>query len=224
MARETTEPRETESRQLMTLRSEVKHLGERKEELQEQLQEVEAELVESGAPPGTEFSPTREEWVQLAAQSKIQYRIPCEMSDWTIPAPVSQSLGLSGADSNAVMAAFRRSTQRMREGVRPLCLEILNSQAAVDLLGVSGCRKILEASATEQDPQAVLTAKKLVAEVRAGLREPLGEEEPPPMLYKAYMDLTGESERFAADLAESFGPALAQHIWENFPCVSYASG
>jgi hypothetical protein len=137
---------------------------------------------------------------------------------WRIPEQVVKGIGLSADDSETIMAAVRHSTERLEQGVRPLCLDILHEEAAVDLLGVSGCKRIIESAANEA---AVRDARRLVAEVRGGLREPLDEIESPSMLYRLYMALTAEGDLFEAELAKSFGPSMAEHLWRSFPCSEY---
>jgi hypothetical protein len=193
----------------MTLRSQVDNLRKQREELRGQLRRVEEDLRESELPPPYEFSLTSEEWQELAAASRIKYRVPCQMkanSGWRIPEPVANALGLSPQDTETVMDAFWRSNERVWATVHPLCLDILQDEAAVGRLGVSGCTTLIESAATEEDPLATKSAKRLVAEVRGGLREPLDPDESRSGPYQLYMALTAEGELFEADLAESFGP------------------
>jgi hypothetical protein len=137
---------------------------------------------------------------------------------YTIGAPVLDSLGLSPEDGETIMAAFRRSNQRLWATVKPSCVELVGQEKIVDMLGFDACKSLIEQSYQKADALAAHAVQRLVAEVPAGMREPATPGEPMFNLYAMYMALTGEGSAFEADLTESFGPETAQRIWHGFPC------
>lgn len=206
-------------REVLRLRSRVSALERQRQDLQAQLSEVEQELDEALGPPEYEFSPTVEQWRVMAANSEIKYRVPCPEGGLRLGSNFLDSMGLSPNDETTITEAFERSRHRLWNVVRFACLDFVQNEAAIDLMGVRGCRTILESAATAKNPTAMADARRQVAEVRGELRDPLQAEDGPTALYSLYFALTGEGEQFEQELAESFGPELAEHVWHSFPCT-----
>jgi hypothetical protein len=203
------------------VRLELQALKEQRTKLQEDLRTIEKELREREAPPPYEYDLSPEQWKELAARGRIKYRAPCQMSPesgWKIGAAALDDLGLSPDDGETVMAAFHRSNKRLWTTVRPMCVELAGQERVVDMLGFDGCKTLIEQSHEKEGPLPPHDVRRIVAEVRAGMREPLSRDAPGFNLYQMYMALTGEGGAFEADLAESFGPETAERIWHAFPC------
>jgi len=215
---------EGSSRELERARSELQDLRLERETLQEDLRTVEAELRKREAPPPYEYSLSREQWRDLAATGRIKYRVPCPMpAGSTIPTPILDDLGLGPDDGEVVVDAVARSNARLWAAVRPLCVQLVGREELVDLLGFNSCQSLVEKTRQEADPLAKYNAQRLVAEVRAGIREPPGDDAfaspATGELYRIFMAATGEGDLFESDLAESLGPEAAQRIWHAFPCT-----
>jgi hypothetical protein len=205
------------------VRAELQLLKEQRSELQEELKTVEKELRKREEPPAYEYDLTQEQWKELAAIGRVKYRTPCQMSadsGWSIGTPILDELGLGPDDEGTLMDAFRRSNERVWATVKPMCVELVGQEAVVESMGFEGCRPLIDQAQQKTYPFAKAEAQRLVAEVRAGMRAPLREDELPSNLYKLYMALTGEGALFEADLAESFGPEMAKRIWHSFPCAN----
>jgi hypothetical protein len=212
------------SKELKRVRSELQVLRLQRETLQEDLQSVEEELRKREEPPPYEYSLSPKQWRELSASGRIKYRVPCSMpADSTIDKPILDHLGLGPDDGEIVMEAVRRSNARLWATVRPMCLQLLGREELVDLLGFNSCKSLVEQTRQKVDPLAKHHAQRLVGEVRAGMREPPGNDEfqspATRELYQIAMAATGEGELFESDLAESFGPEAAQRIWHSFPCA-----
>lgn len=216
-----------EKRTLRKLRSKVARLEEQRDEAVEELSMTEAALLESETPPPYEFSVSAEEWQSLAPHGFIKYRIPCLQrpeSGWNIDAALAKRFGWSPQETETIMEAFWRSNERVWSVIRPLCLNVLPDEVAVDRLGATGCQSLVESSAKEKDPMAVRHAKQQVGQVRGGLQPPPGSAGEASGLFQMYMVLTGEGDHFEAELAEEFGPAVAQEVWHSFPCSHFSGG
>jgi hypothetical protein len=203
------------------VQAELQDLKSQRGKLQEQLRAVEKELRKKEAPPRYDYDLTRDQWRELAAAGRIKYRIPCPMSadsEWSIGAPILDQLGLSPDDGKIVEQAFRRSNARVWAIVKPMCAELVEQEELMELLGINGCKLLIERTEEKREALGIYEAQRLVAEVRAGMREPLTQEELPSKLYQLYWAMTAEGGLFEADLGESFGPEVAERIWHGFPC------
>jgi hypothetical protein len=215
---------EGSTKELKRVRSELHELRLQREALQTDLRAVEEELRKREEPPPYEYSLSAEQWGELAASGRIKYRVPCPMpAGRTIGKPILDELGLGPDDGEIVMEAVRRSNARLWATVRPMCVELVGREELVDLLGFNACKILVEQTREKVDPLAKHNAQRLVAEVRAGIREPPGTDEfqspSTRELYQMFMAATGEGDLFESDLAESFGPEAAQRIWHSFPCT-----
>lgn len=204
------------------VRFELQKLQQQRSKLKEELRSVEKELSKREEPAPYEYDLTQSQWKELAAAGRIKYRVPCQMakdSGWSIDPAIVNSLGLSPDDGHVIMEAFGRSNERLWATVKPMCLAIVQREDVVESLGFDACKTLVEQAQQREDPMASADAQRLVAEVRAGLRQPPTEDESPPNLYRLYYAMTGEGEQFESDLSESFGPDTAKRIWHSFPCA-----
>lgn len=198
-----------------------------KRELEAELHTLETELQRVSGLPATgdprDFDLSPEDWKELAAEGRVKYRVPCLLpaeGSYTVPPNELDALGLSPDDGRALNEAHRRSNARVWSTVRPLCLQAVGSPEVVELLGPSKCIDVIDKAAVKADFMATADARRMVAEVHAGLRPPPKEGEPQHPVFASLMAMTSESERFQADLAESFGPEEAKRIADGMRCVA----
>lgn len=201
---------------VQALQSRIEQLQRQQRTLRSELRTVEEELKagEAQAPYAYDVSPG--EWRNLAARSLVKFRIPCDKGMRVNP-DGANFLGLSPTDAATTVDALRRSRERLWQVISPACTDIVGDPFVAELLGQSGCQDLVAAAALKSNPAAEREAMRLVAEVRAGLREPPSAQEA-TTLFSMYMALTGEGSLFEKDLAESFGPEEAKRMWHDFPC------
>jgi hypothetical protein len=208
--------------QLGGVRGKLAEVQREKGDLEARLRNLETELAErTGSPQGEahEFELDREDWKELAAESRIKYRIPCSLpsgGSYAIPRDELDELGLSPDDGKTLLEAHRRSNDRVWATLRPLCSEAVGDDAVVDLLGRSHCLGVIERTASKSDAATAGDARRHVAEAHAGVRTA---EAAPTPLFEALMALTNEAQDFEADLAENFGPEEAKRIVRSMRCV-----
>ncbi|HKO93162.1 MAG TPA: hypothetical protein VJU61_18530 [Polyangiaceae bacterium] len=197
-------------------------LEEQRSVLRDELRAVERAIKQSQAPQAYQFDLSKDQWKELAASSRIKYRVPCPVSPqskWTIGDTVLNDLGLGPDDREPIVDAVGRSSERLWATVQPICAEIVRQDDVVELLGFSGCSTLIEQQAQKKDRLAIYDTQRAVAEVRAGMHGASPEASP---LQQLYLALTAEGSLFEADLAESFGPEEAKRIWHSFPCTKTA--
>lgn len=194
----------------------LEDLEREKQDLRAQLQVLEEELArQAPARTRSEWDLDQEDWRQLAAKGHVKFRLPCLMpggESWKgWPPSELDQLGLNPEDGQIIADAHRRSNERIWAVLRPLCLDAVGSEEVSSALGGLGCLQAINKKARSADPEAARAARQLVADVRAGLRpEPQGEPQHP--VFESLMAMTGEMQRFEADLAEEFGPEEAKRI------------
>ena len=194
----------------------LEDLEREKQDLQAQLRVLEEELSrQAPARTRSEWDLDQNDWKQLAAKGHVKFRLPCLMpggESWKGWAPSElDELGLSPEDGQAIIDAHRRSNERIWAVVRPLCLEAVGSEEVVNALGGLGCVQAISKKARSADGEAARAARQLVADVRAGL-QPEPQAEPQHPVFETLMAVTGEMQRFEADLAEDFGPEEAKRL------------
>jgi hypothetical protein len=202
----------------------LEDLEREKQDLQAQLRVLEEELSRhEPARTRSEWDLDQDDWKELAAEGHVKFRLPCLMpggESWKgWPPSELDKLGLSAEDGQTIADAYRRSNERIWAVVRPLCLEAVGSEEVLNALGGPGCVQAINTKARSNDAEAARAAHQLVADVRAGLRpEPKGEPQHP--VFESLMAVTGEMQRFEADLTESFGPEEAKRIAWGPGCVN----
>jgi hypothetical protein len=105
-----------------------------------------------------------------------------------------------------------RSNQRVWATLRPLCLEAIGNEAAVDALGANHCARVVQNVANVADPESTRAAIRAVADTRAGERPPPEPGVTQHPVFELFWALTGESPALEADLAQSLGPEDAKRI------------
>jgi hypothetical protein len=215
------------SNQLDPVNSKLGSVLREKEDLQREKRRLETQLHtlkdEVAERDRYAFDLDREDWKELAAQSRVKYRMPCLMpleASWKVPQAELDKLGLSPDDGEILGEAHLRSNRRVWDVVRPLCLEIVHDPDVVALLGANSCLLLIEKVTGRNDPKAVTEARRQVAEVHAGVRPAPPADQPQAALFEAFMAITSEAQRFEADLAESFGPEEAKRIWHSMSCAA----
>jgi hypothetical protein len=194
----------------------LEDLEREKQDLQAQLRVLEEELSrQAPARTRSEWDLDQNDWKELAAEGHVKFRLPCLMpggESWKgWPPSELDKLGLSPEDGQTIVDAHRRSNERIWAVVRPLCLEAVGSEEVVNALGGLGCVQAISKKARSTDAEAARAARQLVADVRAGLR-PEPRDEPQHPVFETLMAVTGEMQRFQADLAEDFGQEEAKRL------------
>ncbi len=215
------------SKQLEQVNGKLESVLDEKNELQREKRSLETQLLtlkdEAANRDRYAYDLDQEDWKELAAQSRVKYRMPCLMpleAAWKVPQAELDKLGLSPDDGEALGEAHLRSNRRVWEVVSPLCLDIVHDPDVVTLLGANSCLQLIEKVAGRKDHKGVTEARRQVAEVHAGLRPPPEADQPQAPLFQAFMAITSEAQRFEADLAESFGPEEAKRIWHSMSCAA----
>jgi hypothetical protein len=194
----------------------LEDLEREKQDLQAQLRVLEDELSrQAPARARSEWDLDQNDWKELAAEGHVKFRVPCLMpggESWKgWPPSELDKLGLSPEDGQTIVDAHRRSNERIWAVVRPLCLEAVGSEEVMNALGGLGCVQAISKKARSADAEAARAARQLVANVRAGLR-PEPQDQPQHPVFETLMAVTGEMQRFEADLAEDFGPEEAKRL------------
>jgi hypothetical protein len=213
---------------LASLRSQLAGLESEKHDLEQQVRTLEGGLVEASeatprkGPKGRmdphDFDLDQADWKALAAEGRVNYLVPClspKGQAWSPDERALSNLSLSPEDGQLLAEAYRRSNDRLWATVRPLCVKAVGSEAVVDLLEGITCMQIVTSMARAADRQAADDAFRRVAEVRAGLQPMPDPAEPQHPVFAGLWAMTGEMDRFEADLTESFGPDEAKRLaWE----------
>jgi hypothetical protein len=194
----------------------LEDLEREKQDLRAQLRVLEEELSrQAPARARSEWDLDQNDWKELASQGHVKFRLPCLMpggESWKGWRPSElDELGLSPEDGQTMADAHRRSNERIWAVVRPLCLQAVGSEEVVNALGGPGCVQAIIKKAGSVDAEAARAARQLVADVRAGLR-PEPQAKPQHPVFESLMAVTGEMQRFEADLAEDFGPEEAKRL------------
>jgi len=194
----------------------LEDLEREKQDLRAQLRLLEEELSrQAPARTRSEWDLDQNDWKELAEEGHVKFMIPCLMAggdSWKgWPPSELDKLGLSPEDGQTVADAYRRSNERIWAVVRPLCLEAVGSEEVLNALGGPGCVQAINKQARSANAEAARAARQLVADVRAGLR-PEPSDRPQHPVFESLMAVTGEMQRFEADLAESFGPEEAKRL------------
>lgn len=170
-----------------------------------------------------QFDLSQDDWKQLAEEGRLKYRFPCFRDpnhSWQMYEPTREKLGLSPDDGAIVMDAHRHSNERLWKTIQPLCLDIAHDESLVALLGLSGCKQLVEKAAYKNDPIGAHEERGLVAETHAGMRSPPKPDETQHPIFSLFMALTSEAQLFEEELAEHLGPDEAKRIWHSMTCAS----
>jgi hypothetical protein len=195
--------------------SELKLSKAQKNELARRLGQAEAELSDGqeGRRGRSEFDLDREDWKTLAETSTVKFRVPCQYpADWTPSSNEIERLGLTPDDAELLRGAYARSNQRVWSKVRPLCVEAIGKEAVVDLLGTNTCIQVVLNLAKSADYASTRAAMQEVGLTRAHELAPPQEGVTKHPVFDLFWALSGETEEFQADLAESLGPEDAKRI------------
>jgi hypothetical protein len=163
----------------------------------------------ASALPKSDYDLTQEDWKELARQGRVKLQIPCFTKDISDKDPGPPVVGLSPDDTKLVRDAHMHSNERMWDLVRPLCQQVINNAALVERLGMWTClQAVMNSMPTSDMSRSIRT----VAEMRAGLRQMPGANDPLNPIEKMLLGLTGETRAFEIDLARSLGPDDAHRI------------
>jgi hypothetical protein len=191
---------------------------EQKKKLNKELQEAQVALERAGTSKGQqpsrhEFDLDQDDWKRLAENGTIKFRVPCFRKGGWKPSPESLgALGLAPDDAPALTEAYQQSNQRLWSVIRPLCIEALGHEAAVDKIGPDTCIHLVSDMTREKDRNGWAEAMRQVGEVRAGLRPEPSEDTARNPVFKVFSALTGEAKNFEADLAKHLGPEDARRV------------
>src|SRR5262249_10820148 len=120
-----------------------------------------------------------------------------------------EKLALAPDDAPAIREAMARSTQRIWDTLRPMCLQALGGNTAMaDKLGPVTCQHLAFDVARDHG-EDVEEALGRVAEMRAGARPT---PPTPPPLEKLLLVMSGETKAVEADLTQSLGPDAAHRV------------
>jgi len=207
----------------------VRQIGEyraRLEAVSAQKTELEAKLKRSEevyaakhdgqpAPKKDDYDLSPDDWRDLAKDGSIKYRLPCiDKPGRTFEPSRSQldALGLAQEDAAPIKEAYAAVGKEVWAAVKPLCAQVLGSAEVADKVGPDTCVHLVSSSETEKDAAAALAAKKLVGEIRAGLRPMPGPNDPVHPVAKLFLATTGAHASFESKLAQAFGPEEARRI------------
>lgn len=126
---------------------------------------------------------------------------------WQPSPDVLAELGLTPADGPALAGAVERSYFRVWTVLEPLCASIVGNPELAHRLGVRVCSSSINESAVE----AAERDRKMVGEVRAGLRSEPKQGDLDPYA-KQMLTLSAEMKNFERDLAASLGPETARRV------------
>lgn len=205
--------------QVREYRSRLETVAQQKSSLEAKLKTAEERLAErdGGKPVDAErnaiYSPTTDEWKELAKNGELRFRHPCSMTDgWNVKKEALDRLGLAAEDAATIRDAYERSAKQVWSQIGPMCASALNVPLEVaERIGTDACKGIIVDKARREDRDAAAELQTQAAEIRAGLRAAPPPEKQQPLL-RTFLVLTGEGASFEADLARSFGPEEAHRI------------
>jgi hypothetical protein len=199
-------------RRLDALENQKKALGAQLADAQDKL----AASTDGAAPtPRSQFDLSQDDWKRLAETGSVKYEVPCTSNpNGYTPGPKTlDKLGLAPQDASVIHDAYGRSTKRVWDLVGPLCAQALGGSTAVaDKLGADACVHVVLDLERQHDPNAVNEAMRQVAEIRAGERPAPGPNDKVDPVETIFLALTGESQQFESDLAQSLGPDDAHRV------------
>ncbi len=162
------------------------------------------------------FDLDEKDWSMLAETGDIKYRLPCQndanSSGWRPSKELVDNLGLAPDDADVIQDAYAASQKRMDSVWRKLCADAIGRTEVVDALGRNTCIHLVLNMARREDNEAAQEAMRQVGEMRAGQRPLPAEREELHPVVELFLGITGEMDRFEADLAETLGPAEAKRI------------
>jgi ferric-dicitrate binding protein FerR (iron transport regulator) len=204
-------------RQVSEYRSRLEAIAAQKSELETKLKRSEERLAASqdGAPVTTkhDFDLSPDDWKDLAKDGTIKYQMPCARKQPWVPSPEKlNALGLAPQDGPAITNAYAHSNQRVWSELKPLCAQAVGSAEIADRIGLDTCIHLIFDMESERDSKATKEAQTQVAQIRAGSRPMPGPDEQVNPIMKLFLTTTGESKRFEAELAQTFGPEEAHRI------------
>ncbi len=199
-------------RRLDALEAQKKSLSTRLADAQDKL----ASASDGAAPPSkSPFDLSQDDWKRLADEGTLKYAVPCthDPNGYTPGQDTLDKLGLAPQDANAIHDAYRRSTRRVWDVIRPLCAQELGGSTAVaDKLGADACVHVVLDLEEQRDGKAASEAMRQVAEIRAGERQTPGPGDAVNPVETIFLALTGESKSFENDLAQTLGPDDAHRV------------
>ena len=161
----------------------------------------------------SEFDLSRDDWAKLAKAGEVKYTLPCEQKGgWQPTAAQLDGLGLAPGDGEAIKAAYSSSSERVWATIRPLCAEVVGSEAVAEKLRRDACTHLLLDDAKSKSEGASKELMKQVGEINAGLRPPPQPGDDTPAVVQALLALTNEQHQFERDLAQTFGPDEAHRV------------
>lgn len=204
-------------KQVGEYRSRLESVVAEKSELEAKLKRSEEQLAagrDGSAPWKSEFDLSNDDWKELAKDGTIKYKMPCESSraKEVYTAERLSAAGLTPEEGAALKDAHARSNERVWSELKPLCARAVGSADVAEKIGVNTCIHLVLDIENARDGAATMEARKLVGEIRAGLKPmPRSEDNSNPVL-KLFLATTGEMPKFERDLAQTFGPEEAHRI------------
>jgi ferric-dicitrate binding protein FerR (iron transport regulator) len=199
----------TYRRRLDTLESEKKSLEERLSDAERRI----AAATEAGQPVPIDkdaFDLSPDDWRELAKKSSVKVKTPCDAraTGWTPSPEALNKAGLSPEDAKPLMDAYDRSAKRLWGAIKPLCAEVVGSDAVAEKLGRESCIHLI----ANLDENVSRDAFRRVAEIRAGDRPMPAPNEKVPAVERVFLTTTAEMKLFEEDLSQTFGPEEAHRI------------
>lgn len=199
-------------------RKRLEAIAQQKTELEKKLETTERQLEaarEGGTAPKAkhDFDLGPDEWKELAKDGTIKSRTPCQRKpDWQPAAEQLQKLGLAPHDAPVLKDAYKHSNERLWSAIKPICAQAIGSAEVAEKLGVDTCQHLVLDIEDKRDSDAVGEAMRQVGEIRAGMRPMPRPNEPMHPVARMFLAVTGESQLFENELAQSFGPEEAHRI------------
>ena len=219
---ESVDPLEAANGNLVAQVSEYKKrldaIAAQKTDLEKKLETTEKQLEaarEAGTAPKAkhDFDLDADDWKELAKDGTIKSRTPCQRKpDWQPTPEWLQKIGLAPQDGSVMKNAYLHSNERVWNAIRPICAQAIGSAEVADKLGVDTCQHLVLDIEDKKSSDAVAEAMRQVGEIRAGIRPMPGPNEQAHPVVRMFLAVTGESQQFENELAQSFGPEEAHRI------------
>lgn len=221
-AAESADPLEAANGNLVAQVSEYKKrleaIASQKTELEKKLETTEKQLEaarEGGTAPKAkhDFDLDADDWKELAKDGTIKSRTPCERKpDWQPSPEQLQKIGLAPQDAPVLKDAYKHSNERLWNAIKPICAQAIGSAEIAEKLGRDTCQHVVLDVEDRRSAEAVAEAMRQVGEIRAGMRPMPGPNEQVSPVVRMFLAVTGESQLFENELAQSFGPEEAHRI------------
>jgi hypothetical protein len=192
---------------LAEMRSRLAAVEKERADLLERLVEADARSRDSSREDVDKTVLSKEDWSRMAKEGTFQFSLPCEQFEAPSPEEL-QSMGLAPTDVEALERANSRANDRIWQEIRPLCAEVLGSEAQADKMRAL-CPDLI---GRKTDRAAAAAAGRAVAEMRAGERPlPAPGERVSPIMGSLLIS-TSAWGWFEEELAKEFGPAEAHRL------------